>query len=209
MSSVLIEAHYLPSIAYFAALTSYQEVILEKHEHYIKQTYRNRCYINTCSGRVMLVVPLTSSRSKIPYCQAEIDYSQKWLNNHWRTIQSAYGKAPFFEYYSDALYKVLWKRHQFIHDLNVDLLSLCLKWLNWNTTITETTLYEKVPGKPAIDLRNALNPKKNTGSNINVFPIRYSQVFGSKFVPGLSLIDLIFCTGPEATRYVREAAGMK
>src|SRR5688572_25723175 len=135
MSAVLIESQYLPPIAYFAALQSCDEIILESHEHYIKQTFRNRCAINTSQGRVDLIVPLTSKHGKTVISDVRIDYTQKWLNNHWRTIQSAYANAPFFEFYADDLHQVLFKKHEFLLELNGELLSMCLKWLKWPTPV--------------------------------------------------------------------------
>ena len=85
--TALIELQYLPPIEYFSALSQFDEVLLEKHEYFEKQTYRNRCYVNSVHDREMLIVPLTSKHGKIKISDVRIDYSQKWLNNHWRTIQ--------------------------------------------------------------------------------------------------------------------------
>src|SRR5688572_5468492 len=122
MGSVLIECQYLPSIAYFVAIQNSPEIVLEACEHYVKQTYRNRCHILTSQGVDTLIVPLTSKHGKVMIKDVRIDYGQKWLNNHWRTLQSAYGNAPFYEYYSEDLKKVLFTRHEFLFDLNYNLL---------------------------------------------------------------------------------------
>ena len=124
--TALIETHYLPSIAYFSALQNVDEVILEKHERYVKQSYRNRTYIVSTQGKEKLIVPLTSKHGKVLITDVRIDYGQKWLNQHWRAIQSAYGRAPFFEYYKEDLETVLFKKTMFLYDLNFELLSMCL-----------------------------------------------------------------------------------
>src|SRR5690349_5579602 len=107
VNTALIELHYLPSVSYFSTLHGYVQIFVEKYEHYEKQTFRNRCSINTTTGRQDLIVPLTGKHGKTLIKDIQIDYTQKWLNNHWRTIQSAYGKAPFFEYYADDLHRIL------------------------------------------------------------------------------------------------------
>jgi hypothetical protein len=201
--TVLIETQYLPPIAYFSALENYTEVIVEKYEHYEKQTFRNRCYINSAQGVEMLIVPLTSKHGKTVISEVKIDYSQKWLNNHWRTIRTAYGKAPFFEHYADDLYKVLFQRSEFLYDLNLTLLTMCLKWLRWDLPIRETLAYEAVPPEEVADLRSAINPKKTNNLAGFYKPAVYDQVFGNKFVENLSLIDLIFCEGPGARGIVQ------
>jgi hypothetical protein len=205
MKPILIEAQYLPPIAYFSAMQSCDEIVLERHEHYVKQTYRNRCSVNTTQGRADLIIPLTSKHGKTVISEVKIDYTQKWLNNHWRTIQSAYANAPFFEYYADTLHQVLFKKEVFLFDLNAALLSMCLKWLKWPHTVRESLSYEKSP-EGVIDRRSQINPKKIDVLGEFFTPIPYTQVFGSTFEVNLSIIDLIFCVGPSAAGIVRDSA---
>lgn len=206
MKSALIELQFLPPISYFSLLSGYDEIILERHENYVKQSYRNRCYINTASGREMLVVPLTAKHGKVQITSIKIDYNQKWLNRTWRTIQSAYGNAPFFGYYADELHAILFQKFTFLYDLNLELLSLCLKWLRWRITVKESNQFEKTTLQPVYDLRNVIGDK-NQLQAMNYFrPVSYQQVFGSMFVPDLSLLDLIYCMGPESMNVIRGSA---
>ena len=204
-----IEVHYLPCIAYFAALDRASDIVLEKHEYYVKQSYRNRCHIISARGKETLIIPLTSKHGKVYINEVRIDYSQKWLNNHWRTIRSAYGNAPFFEHYADELERTLFKQTTFLYDLTHDLLSLCLKWLNWEVSIKESEKFEKNAPASVFDLRSALNAKDEGSLSPFYLPITYHQVFGSTFVANASVIDLIFCTGPEASKIIRASAVQK
>jgi WbqC-like protein family len=201
--NILIEAHYLPCIAYFAAISGSEQVILEKHENFTKQTYRNRCQLIGSQGRQVLTIPLSIPSGKCLITDVRIDYRQNWVNNHWRTIQSAYGKAPFFEYYQDDLRKVFDQRFKFLYDLNLTVLSLCLGWLKSNVTIKESLSYVKIADPSIKDLRSAINPK-NDGIMPKFYqPVAYTQVFGNAFVDNASIIDLIFCVGPEAARIIK------
>lgn len=202
----LTESHYLPSIAFFSALSSSTEIVIERHEHFMKQTYRNRCHINTSHGVEQLTVPLTGKHGKVFITDIRIDYTQKWLTNHWRTIQSAYGKAPFFEHYVDDLEKVLFKKYEFLYDLNIQLLSMCLAWLKWNVVVSESLSYEKDCPLTTTDLRSLINPKKTELLAKFYNPSEYTQVFGNTFVSNMSLIDLIFCEGPVASKIIRASA---
>src|SRR5690606_14475786 len=201
----LIETQYLPPISTFVRLASFDAVIIEKHERFPKRTYRNRCYINSAQGIDRLVVPLVRS-GRSTTSEIRIDYSQKWLTRHWRAIQSSYGKAPYFEHYGPALHDILFRKYDFLLELNTALLSLCLDWLRLPLPILESSQYEKKTKEAVIDLRNAIITEKSTELQETEFPFRYQQVFGSKFVPNLSVVDLVMCTGPEAGRLVRAAA---
>lgn len=201
--TALIETHYLPSIAYFAALREATEIRLEKYERFAKQSYRNRCHILSAQGKKNLIVPLTSKHGKVFIADVRVDYGQKWLNNHFRSIQSAYGKAPFYGYYCQDLERALFRKTAFLYDLNLELLSMCLNWLKWDVPLMETATYEKTPANGVLDLRSAINLKKT--ENVGEFfqPASYGQVFGNTFVANLSLIDLIFCEGPAAALIVQ------
>ncbi len=211
----LIELQYLPSIAYFSVLRSSENIIVEKFEHFIKQSYRNRCHILTAQGIQRLIVPITSKSArmnrkdaygKVLITDVRIDYSQKWLNNHWRAIESAYRNAPFFEFYADDLRLTLFRQHTFLYDLNFELLTICLRWLKLDIPIQETMAYEKIPSGSVIDVRNVIQAKKTEQLASFFQPVTYAQVFGNTFVEGLSLIDLVFCEGPNAYNVVGSSA---
>ncbi|MEJ1236706.1 WbqC family protein [Chryseolinea sp. T2] len=205
MDKVLVETQYLPSVAFFSAVSGAKTLAIERHEHYVKQSYRNRCQIVDASGQRSLTVPVVHGSGKTMIAEMRIDYSQKWVNNHWRSMQSAYGKAPYFEYYADDLQRILYSKPAFLYDLNMQLLSMCLKALRLGTTIEETASYSKVAENGVLDLRNAIDVKNPSSVNGIFTPVPYAQVFGSSFVENGSIIDLIFCVGPGAARIVKNS----
>ena len=201
--TALIELHFLPSLEYFCALQKFDQIVLEKHEHYVKQSYRSRCYINTSNGIRMLTVPLTEKSGKVFIKDVRIDYSTKWQNNQWRSLQSAYQNAPFFEHYEEELHKLIYTGYQFLFDLNLSLLSFCLKSLKSELKLSESVAYEKTPDPSIHDLRSVILAKKAYSGRSFYEPTPYQQVFGNMFVPNLSLIDLLFCEGPNAGRLIK------
>lgn len=205
MDKLLVEAHYLPSVAFFAALSGVSTVLIERHEHYVKQSYRNRCQIVDASGQRSLTVPVIHGSGKTTITDVRIDHSQKWVNNHWRSVCSAYGKAPFFEYFVDDFREVLYSKPAFLYDLNMRLLSMCLKALRLETVVAETVSYAESAENGVLDLRNAIDVKNRASLNGIFTPVPYAQVFGSTFVENASIIDLIFCVGPGAARIVKNS----
>jgi hypothetical protein len=205
--TVLIETQYLPCLAFFALAAGAETLRLEKHEHFVKQTFRNRCYINTEHGLDSLHIPLRHHGGKSLITDVRIDHTQKWVTNHWRSVTSAYGKSPFFEYYSDDLKEILFRKHDFLYDLNFELLTLCLRWIRSDVRLEETQKYEKSPelqdGKAVKDYRGFVTPKAPINIRQIYRPHPYHQVFGNAFAENASLIDLVFCCGPEAGRIVK------
>ncbi|TPE44528.1 WbqC family protein [Pontibacter mangrovi] len=193
---------YNPPISYFRHAIRCESILLEAHENYVKQSYRNRCHVLTAHGVQPLSVPVLrgNSKIKIPITEIEIDYSQKWQLVHWRTIQAAYGRAPYFEFYSDYLREVYERQPKFLFELNVELLKLYLKLLKLNKPLQYTEEYQVQPPKSVLDLRNRIHPKIYP-DNLHVIP--YTQVFGKQFVPELSIIDLLFTQGPASVSFLQ------
>lgn len=201
----LLDLHYLPSLEYFSIILSSDEIVLEKHEQYVKQSFRNRCYINSANGLLKLVVPITAKHGKALIKDVRIDYSTKWQKLHWRGIESAYRKAAFFDHYADDLNRIISKQVNFLYDLNFQLLSFCLQSLQLSLPLTESTSYEKVPQKNIKDLRSIISAKIPYSERNIYVPAPYLQVFGNKFAPNLSVIDLLFCEGPNAIQIIKSS----
>jgi hypothetical protein len=204
-NKLLIELHYLPSLEYFVCLNKFEELILEINDHYVKQTYRNRCYILTSNKIAPLIIPVKEGNKKIKFKDIKIDYDQKWLMTHWRAIVSAYGKAPFFEFFAPYFHQSLFKKNEFLLDLNLQLLSVCLRLLKIKKVIKFTKNYEKEAKIEIEDLRGQIHPKKMFEQNNFYKKFPYNQIFGKNFVSNLSIIDLLFCEGGNAGNILQKS----
>ena len=201
---ILLDLQYLPNTTYFSLLAKADKVTIEKHENFIKQTYRNRAHILTPNGVDSLSIPVIGSQKKIKISEIKIDHSQKWANRHWRAIKSAYGKAPFFEYYADYIKQEIYAEHTTLYELNLSLLTLCLTFLQIETPLEFSSSYQKTLETPILDLRSSIHPKKPFTSSIKIEYILYQQVFGNSFVQNLSILDLLFAEGSNAGSVIRQ-----
>ncbi|MEQ8703994.1 MAG: WbqC family protein [Phaeodactylibacter sp.] len=202
---IIIEAQYLPPVQYFTVLAQAGTVYLEAQEHYQKRSYRNRARLAGANGPMLLSVPLQKGKhQQMPIHEVEIDYKKPWFGEHWHSIKSAYGKSPFFEFYAEPLEAILRSKPASLFELNRALLQQLLQQLQLDVQIRETTAYGRVPGD-TIDLREAIHPKH---PKLHFEPRPYPQVFKERhgFLPNLSILDLLFCTGPQAPLLLKQFA---
>lgn len=181
--TLVLPTSYLPPAGWMAAICAAQTVILEAHETYQKGGWRNRCVIAGPNGPQMLSIPLEKGKhQQTPVREVRTDNSVNWQKIHWRSIKTAYGNAPFFEYYSDDLAVFFEKKTTFLFDFNLELLQFLIKKFGWKNEIHLSESYQGKIVLPSIDIPS------------------YPQVFHEKhgFLPGLSSMDVLMCRGKNA-----------
>ncbi len=205
MVMILLPCFYLAPVAYYAVLLHSDRALVEIHDRYRRQSYRNRCIIGGANGPLALSVPIEKPASPRT-CTKDIRVSDhgNWRHLHWNAILSAYNSTPFFQYYEDDFRPFFEKKHCFLHDFNEELRMLACRLLGIETPVTYTTAYMENPGEDVRDLREAIHPKHPLG--LETAP--YYQVFAGKhgFLPNLSIIDLLFNLGNEARLYLMKYA---
>ncbi len=209
---ILLSTAYFPNIEYCSKLISNPTVFIEQHEHFVKQTYRNRAMILAANGTVPLIVPVVKGRgAKIKIKDLQIAYDEDWQRNHWRTLFSAYNSSPFFEFYADDFEPFFQKKYKFLLDLNTDILNVLIGLLEIEPEIRLTESFEQVPDG-CLNFREKFHPKNLISSeNIDARHIEYTQVFSEKtgFAPGLSILDLLFNAGNQAYSIMEDEEKMR
>ena len=135
----ILSTAYWPPVQYFAHIAAAGTVLLEQHENYQKQSYRNRCMIYAANGPTPLIIPVVKlPGGKMPVRDVRIDYATPWQRVHWKAIVSAYRSSAFFAYYEDDLRPFYEKEERFLFDFNEKILRLALELAGLNTTINYT-----------------------------------------------------------------------
>jgi hypothetical protein len=201
----------LLSSTYFGPIQWYQKLhrmpcIIEQHDHFVKQTYRNRCVIATANGTQTLTVPIERyDGTKCPMRDIRISDHGNWRHLHWNALVSAYGETPFFEFYADDLRPFFEKRHTFLFDLNLDIMHTMCQLLDVRPQVTLSEQYIVLPSEDdaVVDFREAIRPKHPL-PDADFNPTPYYQVRAQRhgFLPNLSILDLLFNEGPEGIFYL-------
>lgn len=202
--SVLLSTAYLAPIPYYACLMHAPQIFVEQHEHYHKQTYRNRCRIVAANGVMDLSIPVVTCNNQ-DIRKVEIDYSKPWQRQHWLSLEAAYRSTPFFEYYQDDL-KPFYQQQdiKYLFDFNAQMQqTICdLIDLHPQTVLTQDFVLPAFSASSAevLDLREAIHPKKNLPESLGYRSQKYTQVFEQQlgFVVDMSIVDLLFNLGPES-----------
>ena len=202
MSKMLIHPAYFPNIATFAVLIQ-NEILWEACDNFQKQTYRNRCYICTDQGKHMLNIPIKhvgGKEGRQRYRDVELDHSENWLKQHWRTLETAYRTSPFFEYYEDDLKPLFEFQERSLYVFNLKTIQTVADCLGVQPPVEKTSSYEISP-EVHNDARFLINAK----SALEFNPPQYTQVFGERhgFLSNLSILDLLFNEGPSTISYLR------
>lgn len=197
----LFLSFYLAPIEYYSALFRAEKAIIEIHDNYQKQSYRNRCIIADANGPLPLSIPIEKPETpKSMMKDIRIADHGNWRHLHWNAIMSAYNSTPFFEYYADDLRPFYEGKKLFLVDFNFQLHQLVCSWLQLNTpTILSTDYIAEVP-EGMSDFRETIHPKRPSGFTTKP----YYQVFREKtgFIQNASIIDLLFNMGNEARLYL-------
>jgi hypothetical protein len=202
MGPVLLSSAYFPPVSYFVKIIQSNQVFIEAHENYLKQTYRNRCVILSANGPINLVVPIKHGPDlKTGIEEISIIYEQDWQRLHYRAIESAYRNSPYYDFYISDLMQFFKTEYAQLLELNTQILQTIFSILNISIPILNTSEYQK-DSDIIKDFRYAISPKN--GSPVFNFK-KYHQVFDDKygFTPNLSILDLLFNMGPDTTEILQ------
>ena len=212
MTTALLQTTYFGPVQWYQKLKRYDHCVIEQYDSYQKQTYRNRCVIATANGLQALTVPVDHSPLTIDHVQCKdlrISDHNQWRRVHWNALQSAYSESPFFEYYADDIRPFFEQKYEFLIDFNEAIRQKMCELLDIETSVSYSSGFRvqgsgfRVHGSGFRDFREVIHAK-HPQDDPEFQPRSYWQVFQHRygFQPNLSILDLLFCMGPEAVFYL-------
>lgn len=225
----ILQSSYIPWKGYFDLIRHVDEFILFDDVQFTKRDWRNRNRIKTPQGPLWLTIPV---QVKGRYLQAIKDTQisdPAWNRMHWRTIQTHYRRAPFFDDFKCALEELfLGCEHTSLSEINHRFIAGLCRMLGITTKLSWSMEYAIEEGKnerliglcrqahateyisgPAA--RSYVEPEKFEAAGLALsffdyagYP-EYPQLY-PPFDHQVSVIDLLLQTGPDAPAYLLPAS---
>lgn len=195
---------YLPPISAFVHLIRWQIVHVVLSEKYIKGSLRNTAQIAGPNGIQFLKIPIKKHKNGL-LSEVVISNDEDWRRIHLRSIETAYGTAPFFEYYMDEIRDLYNVDHIYLWELNRAFMNFLINKLQLRTKLVVVKEWTEDQ-----ELKNGYNLLSFFGNKISnrtrpaLKP--YPQVFEYKYgwQNDLSILDLLMCLGPQGKVYLEE-----
>lgn len=222
----ILQSNYIPWKGYFDIINSVSEFILYDTEQYTRRDWRNRNKIKTTTGIVWITIPVEVKGKYYQKIQETKIANKKWQKDHWKTILQNYSKAQHFKDYKEMFENLyLNSKEEYISEINYKFILAINQILGIPTRIRWSSEF-KLEGEKSEKLvsickqlnathylsgpsaRNYLNEELFNREGIQVewmdysgYP-EYNQLY-PPFVHEVSILDLIFNEGPNATKYMK------
>lgn len=207
---------YFPRLPYAALLLLADRFVVADTFPFSRQGAHNRARIRTSQGDQWLTVPRRHAGRPLALCDVDL-VDDGWPRRHLATLRAAYGMAPFYEHVEPGLTALLGRSYASLGDLAGATVAWTARWLEAPAEIVRAS---DLPGRPdaladALDAagggplltlpESAVTDGVGAGAPVRVLSYRENerrQAFPG-FVPGLSVLDLVFNYGPASAEVLR------
>jgi len=197
---IVLPIAYFGNLEYFWYFVKHNKVTIDIGETYVKQSYRNRSEIYGANGKLNISIPVVRPHgAKSKTNQIKFSAAEDWKKSHWKSIESAYRRTPFYEFYIDQIHDLFFKEYTTLAELNLALTQHLINKLGIDCEIETTT---QSPPIVENDLRLNLSPKKDSKFKST----EYIQTFSDRnpFLKNLSILDILFNEGPNSICILEE-----
>ncbi len=224
----IVQSSYIPWKGYFDLIRAVDEFILLDDVQFTRRDWRSRNRIKTRQGVMWLTIPVRNKGRYLQTIEETCVADRAWAGKHWAALRASYARTPFFDAYAaelESLYRDL-DHEERLSAINHHLISAACRTLGITTPITWSSDYAAVSGKSErlLDLchkarateylsgpsaRGYLDEAMFADAGVTVRFVDYSGYPEypqphPPFEHHVTVLDLLFATGPEAVRYMKD-----
>ena len=222
----IVQSNYIPWKGYFDLINVVDEFILFDDMQYTRRDWRNRNLIKTADGPKWLTIPVAVKGNYWQKIKDTTVSDPGWTRKHWTSIVHNYSRASCFGLYRELFENLyLGLQETSLSRINYLFIQAICQTLGISTRITWSEDYLLSDGKterlvslsrqagasvyisgPAA--RDYIDEELFKAENIELQYMDYSSYpeyrqLSPPFEHRVSVIDLIFNEGPEATKYMK------
>lgn len=208
---------YFPRLSYMALVQHVDRFILADTFQYSRQSFQNRSKLRNPQGWQWITVPLEAHQHGRAIRHVHINQQDPWIGKHWRAFQYNYRSTPYFEYFESEVEPFFEREWTTLGALTCASVELLHELMGLTTPLVRASELEGTPaslssildavGDGAMVSPPAAAPHDAAEADeVQVFQYEtpsYRQNFEG-FEPGMSVADLLFNYGPEATSMLAE-----
>lgn len=136
MTIAIMQPYFMPYIGYFQAINAVDKYILYGNVNFEKKSWVNRNRLMQRNGVIeQMIVPIKKNSSSAFIKEIAIDYATDWQRRLLRSIQTNYGKAPYFEETYSLLTSIFSKEYEMLTELNTESIKAIARHLGITTEI--------------------------------------------------------------------------
>jgi hypothetical protein len=223
----IVQSSYIPWKGYFDLIRAVDEFVFLDDVQFTRRDWRSRNRIKTRQGPAWLTIPV-QNKGRYHQLIAETCVSDPtWAATHWATLRGSYARMPHFDRCAEVLepvYAALASTER-LSAINHRLIVAVCGLLGITTPLSWSSDYGAPAGKNErlIELcrkagatdylsgpnaRGYLDERQFAEAGITVSFADYSGYpeYAQPYPPfdhAVSVLDLLFCTGPDATKYMK------
>jgi hypothetical protein len=228
VNCVILQPSYIPWRGYFHQILKADCFVFLDDVQYDHRGWRNRNRIKTPHGTKWLTIPVYNKGSQPNGTRIQdirICYDTPWNTKHWHALKQSYARAPFFEQYAPLLEELYSRRWESLCDLTIESTISLARELGIRHTqflrsssfhgegvktdrllsvLTRMGATHYISGPAA---KEYLEEEKFRAAGITLEYMEYRYPEYPQLYPPfdgqVSVLDLLFMTGPEALSYIK------
>ncbi len=220
----IIQSNYIPWKGYFHIIQKVDHFVFLDTAQYTCRDWRNRNLIKTPDGKKWLTVPTDGTQSK-KINEVKIDNSTNWQYDHYQTLKHNYSCCEYYKDFIPLLDEIYMKKEWIsLSELNQYFIRKIAKILNIKTQFHNSNEFILPPGKnekiisiihqmggthyvSGPSAADYIKPELFEINGIDLEFMDYSNYLQypqpwNEFIHGVTILDLLFCTGSQAAKYI-------
>lgn len=222
MKLTIQQPGYLPGLSLFDRMDQVDLIVLDDDAHQNRRGGSNRGMIKGTSGVLPLTVPISQGNQTLR--NTYIDNRKNWRDQHWKSIESCYGKAKYWSKYQGVVHSIYQREWTFLSDLNIHVIFVLKEAFSIQTSILVASEMDQAFGQGSERIHKLcehlgtkyylskegerLDTQALKGQGVTLIQQKYTHPeylqLGGSFIPHMSALDLLFNSGPDSLAIIRK-----